>query len=191
MYNSALVKTKKKSFKSFKPSHITIPLEDLIMGAPYAVTINPTDEFQHWNSACRVTSCYDSLEQKILWGTITTCQWRLYPELSSKGRFHWHGFVTVWDPVKFYLLNIHHILKRATFVMKPLEDDDGRWFDYCLKQHEFHTVINNTTFVRVPFVKGDIDREQTKSFPQGCGPPGRQEGEETPNPSSKFCPFKS
>lgn len=168
--NRAKKQTTKNAANVFKPQHSIVPYEDVILGQLYAVTINPTDEHQHMRCSVtdnRINGCYLSLVGNLLLPCKeTTAAWKLYPELSAKGRFHWHGYIKIFDVVDFYLNFLPGLLKKCTFVMKKLftdsyldsidgsydeSNDTDAWESYCTKQESLHKYITSHTFCAAPY----------------------------------------
>lgn len=165
----------------YKPSHSIINMEDIDCDVLYPVTINPIDSYQHFSVVgCRITSCYTSLKNKILFGSAAYAYFRLYPELSSKGRFHWHGYVNIHDPIKFYLYSVPELLKKCTMVIKPVFTKDIDWVKYCTKQHLFHTYITTHRLLQVPVSYGVLMEGTNIKSHEVRGPSGRNNESETP-----------
>lgn len=108
----------------FRPAHEVVELEDVNIGEWYAVTINPSDQFQFFNHKDRIRACVNNLRKHIIPESCTV-YFELYPELSHTGRFHWHGFMQFDDynqVMHFYLNMIHYITQHATVSMKRFFD---------------------------------------------------------------------
>jgi len=121
-------------------------MEDLIEGQRYAVTINPIDKFQYFAAQQRVNNCAVALDTILFYNNA---KYKLYPELSSKGRFHLHGYITVMNKIEFYLFSVPYMLSRCTIVIKELKDED-KWDEYIHKQNDFHNYVQNQCLIEVP-----------------------------------------
>lgn len=140
----------------YKPKNVFPPLEDLVENKCYAITINPCDKYQHFHSMMRLEKCIDDLD-KIL-ADIGCYEYVLYPELSPKGRFHWHGFFVVIDKIRFYSYSIPHLLRCGTVVLKELVDVE-EWKKYVHKQDVLHRWINKNTKYFLPIVRPIVYRK--------------------------------
>jgi len=125
-------------------------LEDLKVDQWYAITINPQDKYQRFNRQDRHNECMHDLRDKILI-SIDSYDYKLWPELSSKGRFHVHGIIRVMDKINFYAYCVPALLSRGTVVIKPLDDNTpGEWEKYCTKQVEYHEYLNENSVHVIP-----------------------------------------
>lgn len=135
-----------------------IDFEDLEINKWYAFTVNPIDKYQHFRSFNRSGECLKDLNS--IFCHYKAYEIDLYPELSKKGRFHYHGIIKVMDKVWFYLSVIPHLLSVATISIKEIKDE-AIWLEYCRKQHEFHDYITLNHFTPIPLEIGN-NRENLK-----------------------------
>lgn len=134
--------------KGFKKKNQIPNYEDVSTGVLYAVTLNPSDKFQHFNMTSRVNKTIVDLESILFYNDA---EWELYPEISCKGRIHFHGYVSIRDKNNFYLYNIPYLLKRCTIVIKDIHsfEDPTYWNEYIEKQLTFHAYCNSQ-LIQIP-----------------------------------------
>lgn len=99
--------------------------------APYdmlAFTVNP--EPQYFGDLERLQKVIYYMKKLL---ASPNYEYKLYIEISPKGRIHGHGWITIVDPIKFYLFDIEKLIKHSTICIKPI-DNDEKWTDYCTKQ---------------------------------------------------------
>lgn len=123
-------------------------LEDLKVDQWYAITINPQDKYQFFNRVNRITDCLHKMRDDVL-QHIGSYDYKIWPELSPKGRFHVHGIIRVTDKINFYLYCVPALLSRGTLVIKEIEDP-LIWEEYCKKQSELHEHISENTVFVIP-----------------------------------------
>lgn len=103
-----------------KRAHDIIPPEEVVLGEWFAITLNPDDQGQFFGEPERLRVCVNNFK-KVIWPKSNDIYCELYPELSSKGRFHWHGFLQFETPaqvVHFYTNMIHYICLHCTVSIK-------------------------------------------------------------------------
>lgn len=111
-----------------KARNIIPKIEDCQHCSTWAFTINPSE--QYFDDAERVLKVDRSVKRLLNSHRIS---YRLYREVSCNGRWHYHGHITIKDPLLFYVHDIPHIISRATIAIEPINDEEG-WYDYCTKQ---------------------------------------------------------
>lgn len=119
----------------------------------YAITYNPCDKIQHFRAHDRLTLCTAEVLEKVFF-SMHTFEIVLYPEISKKGRIHYHGYITVFDKDAFYCHNIHHLMTHGTCVIKAISDK-AVWFKYIMKQATFHKYFSQMTLYKIPLTKGE------------------------------------
>lgn len=117
--------------------HKLVKPEDVVETVEYAFTLNPGDqpnqsglgvnEFKRWFTAQRISIL------NIL-GNYANID--LYPEISSKGRIHFHGFLTIKDIFNFYYKCVPRLMVHYSIEMDTIADR-AVWKTYCTKQEEF------------------------------------------------------
>lgn len=107
--------------------------EDVVTGVFYAFTYNP----EHQPSRQSPTGV------KEWWRCIINnfegydyCSLKLYLEISSQGRLHFHGYIMIKDIPKFYYDTVPDMVKHASIEMDTIKDTEV-WEKYCRKQEEF------------------------------------------------------
>ncbi len=99
-------------------------------GVEYTLTICPTDEQQHWKSPSRLYDCITTAITKLT--KLNYCKYVLYPEISNKGRVHYHGKITIIDVVPFLLYTIKQLEAFGLYEIDTIKDPSD-WDLYCLK----------------------------------------------------------
>lgn len=72
-----------------------------------------------------------------LFEQCTNAYFHLYVEISSTGRFHFHGQITVNKVYEFYTIDIKSLMLNGTSCMKKIDLTDLGWEDYIYKQQKF------------------------------------------------------
>ncbi|UOF82064.1 rep protein [Circoviridae sp.] len=133
----------------YKKKNDIIDFENMIDGVFYAITINPNDKHQYFHNPIRLGNFLTDLKKEYLYKIDGTYEFDVYPEVSSKGRLHWHGFIKVYDKVNFYLFDIPNIIRKGTLVIREMNDEDS-WLEYVTKHREFHTYIREHNYTKIP-----------------------------------------
>lgn len=111
-----------------KARNIIPKIEDTKHCSTWAFTINPCE--QYFDDAERILKI-DRGTKRLL--NSHRISYRLYREVSPNGRWHYHGYITIKDPMLFYVHDIPHIISCATIAIEPITDEEG-WNDYITKQ---------------------------------------------------------
>lgn len=149
--------------QNYKPKakHDILPLEIITTKDRYAFTYNPCDKYQHFGAINRLKLCIDDLSICIVFAS-NIYKIEVWPELSSKGRFHIHGFIRIMDPIIFYTYSAPALMTKGTVVIKEIADYDG-WQQYCNKQFEFHEYCRLKLCYIIPMIIGEeISKEATE-----------------------------
>lgn len=109
-------------------------MDTIVTGVTYAFSYNPSDKHQYFSQTNRLNKCIVDLDSILLYKSM---KYELYPELSRKGRIHFHGYITFENIIEAYLYAIPHMLKHGTMTIIPIEDS-VKWMQYCCKQYKFH-----------------------------------------------------
>ncbi|AXH77558.1 MAG: putative replicase-associated protein [Cressdnaviricota sp.] len=150
LYLISMDSQKQTPFK--KPRNDIPSYEDMLIGVRYAITINPCDKMQKFRDPLRLTSFLNEIS-KLLYHNNKIYRYTLYPELSPKGRLHYHGYITILDIDTFYLYSIPNLLKMSTIVIKPIKEESKEmWQNYCIKQSDFHSYILEHYMTITPLV---------------------------------------
>lgn len=144
-------KATKKTF--IKKRNEIIDFEAVNTETDYAITINPCDKHQFFKDNHRIGTFMEDIH-RILYNSSKVYKYRLYLEVSPKGRLHWHGYIKIKDPIQFYLYSVPHMLALSTVVIKPIDDSEV-WYNYCNKQLVLHTECLSNHFTKMP-VTNDI-----------------------------------
>lgn len=119
------------SFKNNAKCKFVKP-EDVVEGTEYSFTYNPEHQpsrkgievngFKVWWQA-----------QKTLIGSYAYCDIVLYPEISSLGRWHFHGTISIRDTIPFYHDTVPRMAFNASIEMDTIQDE-SIWDVYYSKQ---------------------------------------------------------
>jgi len=111
-------------------SYTCLPPEDVKTDVKYAVSLNPCDDCQYWN--------VDDRYKKFL-AKFFTCmretkyaKYILYPEMSSKGRLHFHGTIEIFDVLNFYLYDLSVLRLFCQYEIDTIQCATT-WEKYCTK----------------------------------------------------------
>lgn len=121
-----------------KPKTQIPEMDTIVTGVTYAFTYNPSDKHQYFGQSNRLNKCVADLDTIMFYKSM---RYEIYPELSRKGRIHFHGYVIFDEIVDSYMYSIPFLLKHGTVVIKQI-DDSVTWMQYCCKQYKFHEWCN-------------------------------------------------
>lgn len=121
---SAKGKKKPKPLRSKQMHHED---EDL------TITLNTNDtlQFVQWQTARRIPyalRCYYNISRLLK--QVST--FRMYPEISPKGRIHYHGIINLYDSFEFYSHIIPLLNEVCMFEIDTIDDMDY-WESYIQK----------------------------------------------------------
>ena len=118
--------------------------EEVKVGIDYAITINPSDDYQYFKSEDRLKEFTEFWQIYI---QTLQCQIKLNLEVSKLGRLHWHGhikFHTQKNINMFYINNVHALSLRSMHLIKPITEPE-EWNTYISKsKHMFDVKIETT-----------------------------------------------
>lgn len=150
-----------------KPKHVVPNYEELTTGIEYCFTFNPNDKLQYFCKPNRLAMCIHGVDEVLSAYSTRSYSLRLWPELSSKGRYHYHGNIIIYDKVEFYVHVIPHLMRHGTVHIteyikletdKLIEKKYTSWLDYCTKQTHFHNYLFNHYSMTMP-IKLGIEKE--------------------------------
>lgn len=114
-----------KSYGAMSPEQIKIKTK-------YAITINPSDDYQYWNKEDRVNLFKTYWQNSI---NKMSAEIHMILEISKTGRLHWHGYITFHTKqniLDFYVDYMHDLMSRSMVLIKNIEDEEG-WEAYLTK----------------------------------------------------------
>lgn len=119
-------------------------LEEILVGKPYALTINPA--YQHTSFTDSYITHMDTISLFFPYANVV-----LRPEISTKTtRLHYHGTVTFKKYsliAPFYYFIIPKLKDQCTFTIKPIADYE--WSLYCVKsRHIMRPYLEN---IKLPY----------------------------------------
>lgn len=116
-----------------KPRNQVPKYEDVEHHEDLAITLAPCDRYQFFKAEDRLKTFEGSHRIKLTICAHGYCYFRLRTEISSHGRLHYHGYVTIKNRLKFYLYTLPALEDDYTVVIKPVQSE-ADWENYCLKQ---------------------------------------------------------
>lgn len=128
-------------------AHKLVAPELVSPGLAYAFTFNPAHQPADLSAFPDWYRSYQRLFQE--W---PGCDIEVVPELSSKGRIHFHGYLTMISPFYFYF-NLKDYTAVGTFELDII-NDKGVWYDYVHKQR--HVFLPTCQSLNLPYVIGSL-----------------------------------
>jgi len=124
----------------------------LVENKIYAVTFNPSDEYQFFGLKDRFETWYNSFIVHLVKLLSPYTSFKLFPEISEEGgRLHLHGEIMFTD-LFGYSLNVAHELKLITMVDIDTIAFGGGWEMYCGKQKFQNThMLDNCNKRSLPY----------------------------------------
>lgn len=122
----------KKQFTGNNDHHELLSYEELQDGGIYAFTYNPIDQpkegpqgYMDW-----------FYSQKQFFEKFQYCKFRLYVEVSKKGRWHFHGLIKIVNRLRFTIKDIKNLMPFGHICVRHIRsmDDFVNWLAYCHKQ---------------------------------------------------------
>lgn len=125
---------KKKTLK-FPPiiaPSTCIPMERMNVHSHYAFTFNPSiqpDAFPH------LSVYVDNIKKMLL--ELQYCNVILFPEMSHKGRWHYHGYIQIISVPSFFMEDIPLLQKISQYEIDSI--GDYNWALYVMKCQHYMT----------------------------------------------------
>lgn len=138
-----LLMNKIKKQVSLKDAFVAPSLETIKKGMMLAVTLNPKTQYE------LISDIDDRIEKLnasyICFAlSLSYADFKLYPELSPSGRWHYHGWIIIRDPARFYMKELDVLKEFGTYAIKHTTHatfadgdafhGDAIWNLYCIKQ---------------------------------------------------------
>lgn len=143
----------------YKPKTDLIDYENWKIDTWYALTLNPSDKYQHFESGSRLATVIKELTEVLC--LYSHLSFQLWLEVSKKGRLHWHGYCKTEeekDKNLFFIHGLPRLLRRCTMVIRDI-NDDVEWDKYVHKQWQFHNYVLVNHYTPMP-----IERIRKKSI---------------------------
>lgn len=103
------------------------------------ITINPArQEFGSLDRFIIVTG----LIYKLL-KSLKHANYYMYPELSGKGRIHYHGWLEIHDVPQFYLMDVPRLIEHG-HIKIDTHDGTDKWDIYITKSTGYMNDLTNT-----------------------------------------------
>lgn len=115
-----------------KPKNQIPDMEVINKDEWYAITLNPSQQYE-----CRRLNQQHRRLNKHYKNHAKIYSLRLYPELSSTGRLHFHGYIRISKVFLFYYKVVPTLISNYTIVIKEVTSED--WDTYCKKQNKLWT----------------------------------------------------
>lgn len=131
--------------------------ENIVKNEFYSFTINPSDDYQYWNTSSweeRIKSLSAYMTHYML--KKINARVVLHMEFSRTGRLHFHGticFIHTRQIQEFYLMTIHWLLDRAQIEMDTLKDQQV-WNTYCRKSNHLISEVFETNNIQLKRCNG-------------------------------------
>lgn len=114
-------------------SNCTVPKpEDIELNKWYAFTFSPKDDFAP-DDLSDFTGYSKDWQRRIenLW----SCHIIMHIEYSQAGRFHFHGLISIQNPIMFYLRDLKTLRSYGDVLLKKFKGSEGPldWELYCRK----------------------------------------------------------
>lgn len=116
--------------------HKCINLEHLRVDTPYAFSFNPSAQLEQ----NPVTDCIRLnavknwwLDNERLFKSLNHSQVKVLPEMSPKGRWHFHGYLYITNIYKFFLRDMPILQRSGTYEIDTIESIP-KWEEYINKQ---------------------------------------------------------
>lgn len=137
-------------FEIPKFKHSAPKFELMVLKDPYAITINPIDEFD----VKQPLSAWIAKQHRLLSDLLFDCNLTLYLEASPVGRLHFHGTIKI-DNFLGYLRTLNCLQKYGTFCIKPIREamegsEYESWDAYCKKQSDIWEPYLRGTIYTLP-----------------------------------------
>lgn len=128
-----------------KNLHTCVKSELLTIGKQYSFSFNPKEqpfitdvEPEHktiFRQACKNTpnpfkEWWDSME--LILGSLRYSEIFVYCEISSGGRFHFHGILEIQDIVRFLAIDMQMLKKNGSYEIDEIKDK-SIWQEYVYK----------------------------------------------------------
>lgn len=153
-----------------KLAHFAPKVETLETGVPYAISINPADEWK----AGQLPISWINRQYGVLREMTRGLKLILYPESSPTGRLHFHGTIEVYD-VFNYLMFLKGLALYGTYCIKGIVPDkpdatttgalleegteteevattSHKWLEYCTKQSYLFIPLFDSSVLAYPLV---------------------------------------
>jgi len=127
---------KKNYNNGFKRLHTFPPPEKVKLNEVLTFTLNPSDT-PYINTKNNRKVLLESFFNDIIkgLGKLRYCDYKIYPEISSTGKWHFHGTITITDIMNFYLYDVPLMQALGAIEIDTIKDLDI-WLAYCTKQAE-------------------------------------------------------
>lgn len=143
-------KHQKAKGSQYSDTFIVAP-EDIDINVCYSLTINPSDDFQFFNSSSRLNQSREWMEY-ILFLYGQKIYINIFQEVSRRGRIHYHGkikFKTIEALKTFYVEHLHNLLSKAHIEIDTISNPE-EWDEYCRKSDKLWgcNIGSSTAYVR-------------------------------------------
>lgn len=124
-------KTHKSAFIQYNNrKHKILAPEEMSLEQWYTFTYNPETQPRRPNMMIDLISWHNGMDHKF---KRKYCQIEAVPEISSNGRFHYHGLIKITNIMKFYIEDLPVLRDGATYEIDTISDMTA-WKTYMYKQ---------------------------------------------------------
>lgn len=150
--------------------HQGLKMEDIKLSTCYAVTLSPPDNRglvsrRIWNIQTPTKILEENIDKHVqIFKSLKYCELELNPELSPKGRLHYHGVIIIKDVLNFYYHDLHILNETMSYEIDTLsEDAEGllKYTSYCVKQRPIFEAYAKATGTKLPI---SINREESENI---------------------------
>lgn len=112
--------------------------EDIECGKEYSFSFNPEDQpkFERFYNMKLNTLRTFSEENEKIFHLLRYCDVKVYLEISSKGRFHYHGYIKIEHIPKFIIHDLAKLRSVGTYEIDMIKSPET-WWQYVSKQRHF------------------------------------------------------
>ena len=107
------------------------PPEDISEGQICSFTFNPVVQPQLPNYSLNLVSWHNGMDN--IFKGCKYAQIKAYVELSSGGRFHYHGTIEIRNVLKFFIFDLPLLKAQGSYEIDHI-NDLVKWLTYCTKQ---------------------------------------------------------
>lgn len=124
--------------KNQKFKYTCIKPEELIEDKEYSFSFNPDEQpiFEKFYKV-KLNTLKDWSQQMFdILTTLRNCTLNVYLEISHKGRFHYHGWITPTSIPEFIINDLAKLRHYGTYEIDHIGDNE-KWKTYVKKQERF------------------------------------------------------
>lgn len=113
--------------------HKNPPPEEMKVNLGYAFTYNPEVQPLSPKFTLDLITWHNGMDN--IFKDLKHCTVKLILEISSGTRWHYHGWITIKDIMKFFIYDLPVLRENGSYEIDHLNDTEV-WRKYCLKQED-------------------------------------------------------